>query len=405
MDNIDDARSLLKILEEIPDPRSKRGIRYRFSHLLLMCIYGVLSGYSEATDIAFYVELRSDYFHELLGIKTIPSHDTFSRVLRFANFEYLSLSLGAWLRENFPDIYAQYAGRKVLHVDGKATRAASEKSKGEYPIYHLNGMYAGGAIGVEVTRVGDKENEITCLPDFLAQFNLNQTIVTVDAIGCNSTVIDAIRNGGGNYLIPVKENQPRLLSVIQKRIAEMQEDGSWKKAEVVSCLTKGHGRIENVEFRMISDTSFIYEALGTERFFGTIAKIGIMDKTTEGRNGSTEKTFNRSIYITDIEDTDFTTETMYAVRASHWRIEALHWVVDVQLREDSKTARRNNAITNGSILRRFCLMVRSYDEKYRDKPFKRFVMANEASTERIENILFRCVANDGMSEDDPEGED
>lgn len=289
------------------------------------------------------------------------------------------------------------AGRKILHIDGKATKAASEKSHGELPVYYLNAMYAGGAIGVELKRVGKKENEISCLPDFLKQFNLKDTIVTIDAIGCNDTVINAILAGGGNYLLPVKENQPRLYAAIQKEVEKKITDGLWDEMESISSLTKMHGRIEKISFRMLPDTSFIYEALGTEKFFGSIARVGVMEKTTEGRGGSEEKTFTRSFFITDTEDKDFTTETMFAVHASHWRIEALHWVLDVQLREDDKTARRDNAITNGAILRRFCLMVRSYDEQYKSKPFKRFTMANFASPARIENILFNCVAAESAS--------
>lgn len=161
----DDCRDLMEVLEEVPDPRSARGVRYRFSHLLLMCVYAVLAGHSASVEIAYYAELNFEYFRELLKIEKIPSHDTFSRVLRFTDFEKLSVSLGEWLKENFPTVYEKYQDRKVLHIDGKAVRAASEKSKGEKPVYHLNAMYEGESIGVMVKRVGDKENEISCLPD------------------------------------------------------------------------------------------------------------------------------------------------------------------------------------------------------------------------------------------------
>ena len=58
-------------------------MRYPFAHLLLMCVYAILAGYSAAMEIAFYVELNFEYFRELLKIEKIPSHDTFSRVLRY----------------------------------------------------------------------------------------------------------------------------------------------------------------------------------------------------------------------------------------------------------------------------------------------------------------------------------
>ena len=387
----DDAAEMMVILESIPDPRHSRGVRYKFSHLLLMSIYAVLAGHSEATEIAYYVELNHEYFRDTLGIGDVPSHDTFSRVLRFVSFENLASSLGEWLRENFPDTYEKYGDHKILHIDGKAVRAASEKAKGEKPIYHLNAMYEGESVGVELKRVGEKENEISCLPDYLKQFHLADTIVTIDAIGCNQTVIRAIHDGGGNYVLPVKENQKRLLETITAEIKRQQEEKTWDKLEMAESRNKEHGRIEKVEFRMLSDTSFIYEGLGMESFYGTIARVGIMDKTTEMmKDGEWVKSTSRSIMITDVED--ITVETMYKIKAAHWNIEMQHWLLDIQLGEDAKTARRDDAVTNGSILRRFCMMMKKKDAELSEKPMKRFLMANEHDVKRIERLLFGNLA-------------
>jgi len=387
----DEYTDLMEILEAVPDPRRARGVRYRFSHLLLMCICAVLAGHSEATEIAYYTELNFKYFQELLHIEKIPSHDTFSRVLRFTDFERLSGSLGEWLRVSFAEIYERYRDKKVLHIDGKAVKAASEKSNGEPPIYHLNAMYEGESIGVGIKRVGEKENEISCLPEYLKQFRLTDTIVTMDAIGCNQTVIRAIHEGGGNYVLPVKENQKRLFAEINEKIGKLKEEGAWEKLDRTETLQKEHGRIEKAVFRMMADTSFLYENLGMESFYGTIARIGVMDKTTETKKEGKEiKTESRSIFITDVED--MTVEAMYKIRAAHWNIEMQHWLLDIQLKEDVQTARKDNAVTNGSILRRFCLMIKKQDEELSEKPMKRFLMANEHNANRIEKLLFGNIA-------------
>lgn len=389
----DECRDLMEILEEVPDPRSARGVRYRFSHLLLMCVYAVLAGHSVAVEIAYYAELNFDYFRALLKIEKIPSHDTFSRVLRFTDFEALSASLGEWLRGNFPSIYEKYQDKKVLHIDGKAVRAASEKSKGEKPVYHLNAMYEGGSVGVEIKRVGEKENEISCLPDYLKLFDLSDTIVTMDAMGCSQTVIKAVRKGGGNYVVPVKENQKRLWETINEEIENLIKEKKWDKLDSAQMLQKEHGRIEKVVFRMLSDTSFIYERLGLKSFYGTIARIGVMDKTTEKmKDGEAVKTENRSIFITDVEN--ITVEVMHKIRAAHWNIEMQHWLLDIQLKEDQQTARKDGAVTNGSILRRFCMMLKKQDTELSGKPMKRFLMANEHDPNRIEKLLFKNVAQE-----------
>lgn len=47
----------------------------------------------------------------------------------------------------------------MLHIDGKAARGASEKSKGESQVYHLNAMYEGESVGIEIKRVGENESK------------------------------------------------------------------------------------------------------------------------------------------------------------------------------------------------------------------------------------------------------
>lgn len=389
----DESWELMEILEKVPDPRCARGVRYPFAHLLLMCVYAVLAGHSAAMEIAYYVELNFEYFRELLKIEKIPSHDTFSRVLRYTDFGALSSSLGEWLKGNFPEVYEKYQDKKALHIDGKAVRGASEKSKGEKPVYHLNAMYEGGAIGVGIKRVGEKENEISGLPDYLKQFDLTDTIVTMDAMGCNQTIIKAIRKGGGNYVMPVKENQKKLWETVNEEIEKIIKKGMWDNLERTEVVQKGHGRIEKVVFRMLSDTSFVYEKLGLKSFYGTIARIGVMDKTVEiMKEGEEVKTKNRSIFITDVED--ITAGIMLKIRAAHWNIEMQHWLLDIQLKEDQQTARKDDAVTNGSILRRFCMALKKQDAELSSKPMKRFLMANEHDPNRIEKLLFKNIAQE-----------
>jgi hypothetical protein len=168
----------------------------------------------------------------------------------------------------------------------------------------------------------------------------------VDAIGCNTTVIDAIQSGHGNYVIPVKENQKNLLKTILKETEELEKSGRFKKLDRTETLNKKHGRLEKVTMTMIDDTSFIYEKLGADSFYGSIARIGIMDKKITAMKGGEETVSrSRSILITDVEE--MSVENFLKIKAAHWNIEMQHWLLDIQLREDDKTSRKGAAITNG----------------------------------------------------------
>ena len=369
----------------------KRGIRYKLSDLLLMLVYAALCGHSEGSEIAFYIELNYDYFKELIGLKKVPSHDTFTRLIQMLDFEAFAEMLGDWLWAYYPDICERYGEYRVLHADGKAVKGAAAKSKGEKPVYMLNAMYEGESIGVKIKKIGEKENEISALPGFLKMFNLKKTIVTIDAIGCNSTVIGAIHEGGGKYVLPVKENQKKLLGVINQEIARLEVDGKFEKLDKAETRNKEHGRMEHVTATLIPDTTFIYEEMGESSCFSTVSKVLVVDKeSVREENGEEKRTNTRRIMITDLEG--LTVNELLKFQQSHWNVEMQHWLLDVQLDEDRKTARKGNAATNAAILRRLCLAVRAKDPELSGKPMKRFLMANEHDARRVERILFGHVA-------------
>ena len=95
---------------------------------------------------------------------------------------------------------------------------------------------------------------------------------------------------------------------------------------------------------------------------------------------------SRTYVITNLEGID--AETLLKIKRSHRNIEAQHWVLDVQLKEDGKTARKGNAVPTAATLRRFCLAVRKHDSEYAEKPVKRFFMANNHDIARIGKLLF-----------------
>lgn len=75
-----------------------------------------------------------------------------------------------------------------------------------------------------------------------------------------------------------------------------------------------------------------------------------MDKITEMiKDGKETKTENTSILITDVEE--ITVEAMWKIKVAHWNIKMQHWLLDIQLKEDQQTARKDDAVTNGAILR------------------------------------------------------
>lgn len=56
----------------------------------------------------------------------------------------------------------------------------------------------------------EKSNEKTAIPELLATPALEGCIVTVDAMGTQASIAQAIRERSADYILAVKDNQPTL---------------------------------------------------------------------------------------------------------------------------------------------------------------------------------------------------
>lgn len=107
---------------------------------------------------------------------------------------------------------------------GRRYERPAKKGKGEKPRYLLNAMYEGESIGLKVKEVGEKENEISCLPEYLKLFELNKTIVTIDAMGCNQTVIQAIVDRGRKLCHTGKRKPEKAAADDRGRVGETETE-------------------------------------------------------------------------------------------------------------------------------------------------------------------------------------
>ena len=68
-------------------------------------------------------------------------------------------------------------------------------------------------------KTAEKSNEITAIPELLALLDIRQCLVSIDAMGCQTAIATSIRQQGGDYLLAVKGNQPKLLEAVKQALA------------------------------------------------------------------------------------------------------------------------------------------------------------------------------------------
>lgn len=209
-------RALWDYLGKVPDHRERQGRRYELRSVLAMAIAAVLAGRQSLAAIARWAEgLRGK--EELLqfGVerRKTPCHATFHYVFKGLNAKALERALSAWVRalgDEGP------AGHTAL--DGKVLRGSK---CGEYPGVALISAYCEALGGVVAQlRVPSETNEITVALKLLKEVPLEGMIVTGDAIYAQKRICREIIDGGGDYFIAVKKNQPELLDDIEAAFAK-----------------------------------------------------------------------------------------------------------------------------------------------------------------------------------------
>jgi predicted transposase YbfD/YdcC len=192
--------------------------------------------------------------------------------------------------------------------------------------------------------VDAKENECAAILAILGRLTLKGTLVTIDAIATNPTIAEAITQGGGDYVLALKRNQPTLHDEVARYFADPATTG----LQTLEITDKDHGRIETRRYSVSHDIDWM---TGDRRFpdehrFHALKSLVKTTTTTEWRGKITEETryFISSAQLTPQRAAE-------AIRA-HWGIESLHWVLDVIFKEDQSRLRRSYGAHNMALVRR-----------------------------------------------------
>ena len=69
-------------------------------------------------------------------------------------------------------------------------------------------------------RVDAKTNELKAVLEMLAILPIKGRLITADAIQTHRAICAAVIEGGGDYILPVKDNQPTLRADLEAAFAE-----------------------------------------------------------------------------------------------------------------------------------------------------------------------------------------
>lgn len=205
---------LVKLLERIPDPRRRRGIRHIHAVILAMAVCACFAGARSFLAIGEWaaalpqeaLERFGCRWHRKLGRYVPPSEPTLRRALQAVDADLVDLELGAWL--------ARQAPGKAVAVDGKSLRGAVGNNGS--PLHLLSALVHKEGIVIGQRAVGSKHNEITEFKPLVAPMELTGKVVTADAMHTQREHARfLVEEKHADYVFTVKDNQPQLLADIQ----------------------------------------------------------------------------------------------------------------------------------------------------------------------------------------------
>lgn len=333
---------------DIADPRQAKKCSHLLSDILLIGLCSYLSNGEDYEDMVLFGQTKAHLLPDFFSLPNgVPSHDTFNRVFQLIDPKVLGQSLQSYGK----DIVSVLAEKQIC-IDGKKLKGVSPKSRGNKGFYLVNAWVSENRLCVGQAKVQDKHNEIMAIPQLLKEIDIQQAVVTIDAIGCQKEIATQIKEQQGHYLLAVKGNQRELLDEIScafKSNPALSVHEDWEYAG---------GRFENRKCSILSACSSMDEQIvGKWEGLQTIVKLEairqVEDKTVkETRYYISDEIFNDAAYFNKLS-------------RGHWGIEnQFHWHLDVTFKEDSCRARTGNAPENLSTLRKLALqMINEMEDK------------------------------------------
>jgi predicted transposase YbfD/YdcC len=338
--------SIGSYFESLSDPRHLRNRKHRLVDIVVIAVSGMVCGCDGPTAIHRWASNRLEWLRQFLALPNgIPSRDCIRRLLMALKPEAFQACFQDWIATAIETDGSGAA--RLVAIDGKTCRRSHDASQHLGPLHIVSAWASEEGITLGQVATEEKSNEITAIPLLLSQIDLANSVITIDAMGCQKEIARAIVEGRGDFVISVKDNQPKLRETIEsyfnQHLERDLEDLKYRSHETSEV---GHGRIDERSYFLTKVPS----DFAVKAEWPWVKAIGYSLRVTQhadGRETDETRYYILSSYLSGKRFSE-------AVRG-HWGIESMHWVLDVNFREDDSRTRERTLGNNLSWLRRFAV--------------------------------------------------
>ena len=369
----------------VEEYRNVNYITYQLSHILFMVMCGIICGCKDLEEMVEVLENKIQVIQKYIEIKRIPCLATFSNILSVLNVSQVEMCILGICRnvinstlivgEELENIQREV---REIAIDGKAIRSTNNFGNPEKALQIVTAYDVNAKIPMAQTEIKDKTNEIVAGREILKMFELKNTVVTADAIHCQKETIKTIVDGEGDYIIQLKENQKSLYQDISLLFDDNLSDKS-SSPEYLESTT-----IENNGGRIEKRTCYVLQGLESLNFlkdrlkeWANVKQIFCIKREVE-KNGN--KSIEKSYYLTSLNDGP---EKLMKYARNHWKIESMHWVLDVNFKEDKCPIKSENTQKILNMMRKVAIKLHSD-----------YIQKNNPKRKTIISSIRNCLTND-----------
>ena len=321
-------------LTQITDPkRQNKNLLHPLKNILTIALVGILCGHDDWVSIEDFAHENQDWFEQILELPNgIPSHDTFSNVMKRLNKDQMNLYFSLWINENSPK-------HKHIAIDGKFVQGGH---KTDDSLQIVTAYASEARLILAQTDVSKKSNEICTLPELLKLIDIKGSTITADAIYCQKETTKQIIKQGGDYVLALKNNHKTLFEDIS---LWLNTEFDKNRLETIQTIDKAHGRIESRTYALSTNLDWLEQKAD---WVGL--KSVVMVESIRQLNEQT--TIQRRYYLSSLTDL----KAISGHIRNHWHIEnCQHWVLDVAFGEDNQARLERNEKSNKALLTRTAL--------------------------------------------------
>ena len=359
------AEVLISLLREVHDPRVPGRVKHLLQDVLFTALAAMLSGCESFCAMALFAQTQMDWLRGFVPLANgVPSHDVFRNVFMLVKPQALLDILQHWA--------GGAAGTQVC-IDGKVSRGTKAPGKGAAQLHLLRAWVSESGISLGQQACADKSNEQTALPLLLAQLELKDAVVTIDAMAGHPEVAQALHGAQAHYILALKKNEPTTFATVADHFRHLSGQDErlpafWTPAETlhpeedVPIHWPAHlsiHRTEEMNWGRYESREVVVCAVDDDWFpkgflwYGLRSAVCVIRRTMRPGHQKETPVHEVHYYLSSLEPD---AEKLGAGIRAHWGIEnQCHHVLDVTFGEDHSPVRDVPAAHNLSLLREFAI--------------------------------------------------